>query len=75
MSISELSYWEAKPFWCQPWSILLTGLLTIAFSTWWPRISWLSILLTILILLWWFLFLIIAPSIYNEQNNVQSEIE
>ena len=75
MPITELSYWEAKPFWCQPWSIVLTGLLLIGFSTWWPKILWITIVIAIFILLWWFLFLIVAPIAYYEQKNVEIESE
>ena len=75
MSMKELSYWGAKPFWCQPWTILLTGLIIIVFTTWWPSILWVTIFLTFVIFLWWFLFLIVAPRAYYEQNNVDSEVE
>ncbi|MFM7236838.1 MAG: DUF6737 family protein [Cyanobium sp.] len=63
---SASSFWQHKPWWCQPWTILLTGssligLLVLAYqlynAPWWlvspPFIG---------ILGWWFLFLVIVPN-------------
>ena len=37
---NEISIWSHKPFWCQPWSILITGLAVVwiswlLFGRWW----------------------------------------
>ena len=32
MPESQPAFWSLKPWWCQPWSILLTGVLAIAGS-------------------------------------------
>lgn len=58
-------FWQSKPWWCQPWSILLTGVTGIALDLlayqrfelpWWivapPLLG---------ILGWWGLFLVIVP--------------
>ena len=66
----NLDFWGEKPFWCQPWSIILTGVSIIVISLLWPGIIWISALLTILIVLWWMLFLVIAPSLYRDQDKV-----
>ena len=66
---SERKFWDLKPFWCQPWSIILTGLLIVGLSVYWPNNLILTIFLSLIILLWWYLFLVIAPTIYiNEKN-------
>ncbi|WP_320664413.1 DUF6737 family protein [Prochlorococcus sp. MIT 1223] len=54
-------YWNSKPFWCQPWSIILSGITLIGF-TWFVFSSYFfSIIITLIVLTWWILFLIIAP--------------
>ncbi|MEB3316622.1 MAG: DUF6737 family protein [Cyanobacteriota bacterium] len=67
-----MTFWQHKPWWCQPWTILLTGSLGIAldgllyvhFSTpLWLALPWL-----LLILAWWFLFLVLVPSAANPDD-------
>ena len=62
------SLWALKPWWCQPWSILLTGLVAVAGSWWWRRIWWLSLPLAVGVLLWWWLFLVVVPAAYRDQK-------
>ncbi|MDR9402437.1 MAG: DUF6737 family protein [Halothece sp. Uz-M2-17] len=61
------SIWQQKPWWCQPWSIILTGIAlpTIVWliTHWW----WLTLPMTIAILLWWYVFLYLVPKSYAEQ--------
>jgi len=65
-------YWEEKPSWCQPWSIILTGISILI-----PVFLLLNSLIiqffaALLIIIWWFLFLFIAPksySIYKEMEH------
>jgi hypothetical protein len=47
------SLWTHKPWWCQPWSILLTGVLVVGGSWWWLRIWWITAPLGVAVLLWW----------------------
>jgi hypothetical protein len=55
------SPWNYKPWWCQPWSILLTGI-TIIFGSWQAfKIVWLTVLVAIPILIWMGFFLILWP--------------
>ena len=58
-------YWKEKPIWCQPWSIILTGI-TILITSW---IIFKSVLISsvilLFVLLWWALFLLVAPSTYS----------
>jgi hypothetical protein len=56
-----VSIWQLKPWWCQPWSILLTGLLMISGSWIWLGRWWLTVPLAAGVLLWWWLFLVLMP--------------
>tara|TARA_Y100001968_G_scaffold317935_1_gene347540 strand:- start:8482 stop:8688 length:207 start_codon:yes stop_codon:yes gene_type:complete len=63
----EIKYWDHKPFWCRPWSILLFGNLVLL-------ITWNSfhsfIIFTIAafpVFVWWVLFLFVAPNIYKSE--------
>lgn len=58
---NSFNIWNYKPWWCQPWSIILTGI-TIVSGCWFlTRIWWLTIALSVLISLWWGYFLILYP--------------
>jgi hypothetical protein len=64
------SLWESKPWWCQPWTIILTGLMIIAGSWWLFHTIWLTLLVAVPICLWWTYFLIIVPRlIANSYTN------
>ena len=66
------SIWSSKPWWCQPWSIVLFGLMIILLSWSTFHMILVTILFSLVILAWWILFLFIAPSIYLEQTNQSS---
>ena len=60
------SFWAHKPYWCQPWSILLTGTLFVAGA----RLLFhgsniITGLAAVPILVWWYLFLVLVPSNYR----------
>ena len=62
----RFSVWNYKPWWCQPWSIILTGI-TIVTGSWLLIHSlWLSILCSLAIATWWFYFLILYPRMAQE---------
>ncbi|MDJ0902058.1 MAG: hypothetical protein QNJ55_24975 [Xenococcus sp. MO_188.B8] len=63
---NEFNLWNYKPWWCQPWSIILTGIIIISGSWFIVKIIWLTILVTIPIVLWWFYFLIVYPKLAKE---------
>ena len=65
------SFWDEKPWWCQPWSILLTGVACVAVSWWWPSLLWFTVLIAIGVIGWWGLFLVLAPAIYRQQIQQQ----
>ncbi len=58
-------FWEVKPFWCQPWSIILSGMMIVALSFLWPHKIWFSALIFSIVLAWWYLFLIVVPANYK----------
>ncbi|WP_413743922.1 DUF6737 family protein [Synechococcus sp. MIT S9451] len=69
--------WALKPWWCQPWSILLTGLCISLASWWFFHFLWLTIAVSLAVLLWWLLFLVLAPSAYRlaaEQDQLDRNI-
>ncbi len=61
----EPNLWALKPWWCQPWSILLTGIAAIAGSWWLLGRLWITIPCAGLVLLWWWLFLVLVPASYR----------
>ena len=65
-SNSKKKFWDIKPYWCQPWSIVAFGILVLFFS--WTIFNNIIItsILAFIIIIWWVLFLIIAPSSYEE---------
>lgn len=72
-----ISVWQYKPWWCQPWSILLTGITLITASWLLFHKIWLTILVAIPLLTWMGFFLLIYPKAYmqmiKEQGTRSSE--
>ena len=64
---SDYNYWDIKPWWCKPWTIILFGLLSITTSWYIFTNLILSIFLSLVIIIWWILFLLIAPKLYKEE--------
>ncbi len=65
------SVWQYKPWWCQPWSILLTGITIITASWLLFHKIWLTILVSIPLLTWMGFFLLIYPKAYMEMIREQ----
>ena len=64
--------WQYKPWWCQPWSIILTGIAIITGSWFILHNAIVTALASIAITVWWVYFLIIYPRMMAEmidQNN------
>ena len=59
--IVPVDLWQSKPWWCQPWTIILTGILLVAGSWLLLHTLWLTLPLAILIAVWWIYFLILVP--------------
>ncbi|TFI54251.1 hypothetical protein BLD44_011215 [Mastigocladus laminosus UU774] len=70
--IKPISPWKFKPWWCQPWSILLTGLTLISGSWIIFKIVWLTVLIAIPVLTWMGFFLIIWPSLIIRSGILES---
>ena len=58
--------WDYKPAWCQPWSIILTGLAVVAGSWLILHNIWLTIAISLPIIAWWVYFLILYPKAFAE---------
>ncbi len=58
------SMWEIKPWWCQPWSIVLTGVAVPLVSWFLLHRLWITLPVVLMILVWWVLFLGIVPAQY-----------
>jgi len=60
------SIWDYKPWWCQPWSILLTGLAVIGGSWLALHRFWVTGLVALPILAWMGYFLLVYPRLMQE---------
>ena len=59
-------FWSLKPWWCQPWSILGTGV-GISTASWFVlHRLWITLPVVAAVLAWWLLFLVLVPSAYRE---------
>jgi hypothetical protein len=58
-----LNPWNYKPWWCQPWSILLTGLTIIGASWLLFHRLWVSAIVALPICTWMGFFLLIWPKL------------
>ena len=65
---SKTSFWDSKPYWCQPWSIISFGVLVLIFSWKLFNIIFTSII-AVFVFVWWILFLILAPNSYQVMND------
>lgn len=63
MTQKSPSIWDYKPWWCQPWSIILTGFSLIGGS--WLLLSnlWITIVVAIPVLIWMLYFVVIFPKL------------
>ena len=68
---SNKSFWELKPYWCQPWSIISFGVLVLIFI--WKLFN--NVVITTIIgffiFIWWILFLLIAPNSFQINNDIE----
>ena len=66
---SRSEFWKLKPYWCQPWSIISFGIVLLIFS--WALLKNLiiTLILGFLIIIWWLVFLILAPSSYEDMSD------
>ena len=62
----SISVWDYKPGWCQPWSIILTGMTIVAGSWLVLHNIWLTIAISLPVIAWWVYFLLIYPKAFAE---------
>ncbi|WP_431192598.1 DUF6737 family protein [Stenomitos frigidus] len=62
------SVWTYKPWWCQPWSILLTGAVLICGSWGLMHTIWLTVLVAVPVVVWMVFFLLIYPRLMQESS-------
>jgi hypothetical protein len=75
-SAATPSFWAYKPWWCQPWTIVLTGLVIVAGSWWWPHHWWITLPLALGVIGWWGLFLLLVPAAWRaEMRQLQDVVE
>ena len=59
------SLWALKPWWCQPWSILLTGVGLIGGSWLLLKTLWITVLVALPISAWMGFFLLVYPGLFE----------
>lgn len=60
-------FWAYKPVWCQPWSIISTGIAFVAGARWVTGGSTIAtVVAAVPILVWWYVFLILVPGDFRE---------
>lgn len=62
----SFNVWNYKPWWCQPWSILLTGIALVGASWFLTKTFWIVAGISIPILVWWGYFLILYPRLARQ---------
>ena len=64
-SNSKKEFWDLKPYWCQPWSIITFGILVLTLT--WKIFNNIIIasITALFIITWWVLFLLIVPISYK----------
>ncbi|GAB4471128.1 MAG: hypothetical protein OHK0037_30260 [Elainellaceae cyanobacterium] len=67
------SVWQVKPWWCQPWSILLTGTGLIGGSWLLLHRVWLTGLVALPVLAWMGFFLLVYPRLWAAAMQAQDE--
>jgi len=68
MTQKSPSVWDYKPWWCQPWSIILTGISLISGS--WLLLSnlWITVFVAIPVLIWMIYFVLIFPKLMTDNT-------
>lgn len=68
-------FWSLKPWWCQPWTILLTGTIGITGSWLLLQIWWVTTGVALVVIAWWVLFLLIVPNITPVETIIETIVE
>lgn len=60
-------FWAYKPVWCQPWSIISTGIAFVAGARWITGESTIAtVVAAVPILVWWYVFLVLVPGDFSK---------
>ncbi|MFM7449414.1 MAG: DUF6737 family protein, partial [Leptolyngbyaceae cyanobacterium] len=63
----NMSVWNYKPWWCQPWSIILTGSGLVGSAWWLSHRIWVTLLVATPVTLWMTFFLLVYPRLFQER--------
>jgi len=69
------SIWQIKPWWCQPWSILLTGNALIGGSWLLLHRWWLTLIVAIPVALWMGFFILLYPRLVKAAGALDQSLE
>lgn len=69
------SVWQVKPWWCQPWSIVLTGTGLIGGSWLLLHRVWLTGLVAVPVLAWMGFFVLVYPRLWADAVQGPGETE
>lgn len=65
------SFWEHKPAWCQPWTILTTGTAVVTGSWLLLHRWWITLPVALVVSGWWLLFLLLVPAAWRAGQQEQ----
>lgn len=71
---STPTVWHYKPWWCQPWSILLTGVGLIAASWLVLHRVWLTVLVAIPLSAWMGYFVLVFPRLVAQAGLLETDV-
>ncbi|WP_009546797.1 DUF6737 family protein [Crocosphaera subtropica] len=74
-NLESSNIWDYKPRWCQPWSILLTGIVFSVASWFIFNLIWITVIVSSLVMIWWVYFLIMYPRLFKEYVEKQQRIQ
>lgn len=67
--------WNSKPWWCQPWSIVVTGIFLISGAWFLTKTLWVTLIISVPVLAWMGLFLILWPQAMKQFYTEQQQTE
>ena len=70
---SASSVWTPKPFWCQPWTIVLFGIFCVSLPTLAFDWKFVSVAVAVPISAWWYVFLVLYPKSYASSSFEEKE--
>jgi hypothetical protein len=69
------SVWQLKPWWCQPWSIILTGTVLIGGSWLLFHRWWLTGIVALPMGTWMGFFTLLYPRLVQEAGLLEQDVE